>query len=200
VRELRTEARVPAVVYGPNVETQAVSIDAKALHKALIASGTGLLGLKIGESEPVQVLAREVQHHPFKRYTQHVDFLAVAMNEALRLRVPIVLEGTAPALQQSGIVLIHNAETVEVECMPADIPQNLKASLSRLQTPEDSLYVRDLVVPPGVTVVDEPDHLIVSLAISRAEAAEAEAAEAEAEEEAEVEVVARGKAKEEEEE
>ena len=198
VRELRDTAKVPAVVYGPGIN-EPIAVDSRELRKALIHAGTGLIALSIGDREPLQVLAREVQHHPFKRYTQHVDFLAVSMTEVLRVEVPIHLEGSSPALARAGTVLIHNMETVEVECLPTDIPQHLVADLGKLVTIEDSIYARDLVIPANVKLLENPNHVVISITMSRTEA-EAEAVSAEAAPTTEVEVVAKGKAKEGEEE
>jgi large subunit ribosomal protein L25 len=196
VRELRLSEKVPAVVYGPDVETQEIAVNNRELRKALFRAGTGLIGLDLGGGKTIQVLAREIQHHPVKHYVQHVDFLAVSMTEALRLEVPIHLEGSAPIMARTGYVLMRTIDTVEVECMATDIPQNLVANLSKLVTEEDSLYVRDLVVPPGVKVLTEANHVIAAVTHSRTEA-EAEAVSAETPAAAEVEVVAKGKKEEE---
>ncbi len=198
VRELRLVEKVPAVVYGPDVETQEVAVNARELHKALATAGTGLIGLQLGPGRTVQVLAREIQHHPIKHHVVHVDFLAVSMTTALRLEVPILFEGSAPIMNRSGYVLMRNADTVEIECMPADIPQHISVDLGKLVSEEESLYVSDLIVPARVKVLTDPNHVVASVTHSRTEV-EAEAAAAEtAPAGAEPEVVAKGKKEEEE--
>ncbi len=196
VRELRDQQMVPAVVYGQGIATESVAVNGRELHKALVRAGTGLITLRLGEREPLKVLAREVQHHPYKHYVRHVDFQAVSMTEALHVRVPILLEGSSPVLALAGMILIHNMESLEVECLPDDIPQRLTARLDKLQSQDDSIYVRDLVVPERVRVLVEGNHVVASVAVSRAEL-EAEAT-AEGAAAAEPEVVAKGKPKEEE--
>jgi large subunit ribosomal protein L25 len=193
IRELRLAGQVPAVVYGPDAPAQVVAVEGKALHRALVSAGAGLISLQIGDGQPVQVLAREVQHHPTKHHALHVDFLAVAMNERMRLRVPLVLEGIAPVLGQFGTVLVRNMDEIEIECLPQDIPNHIVADISRLRTLQDSLCVRDVVAPLGVKIVDEPAHVIVSITTS---AQEPEPEAAEAPPVAEVEVVSKGKPKE----
>ncbi len=192
VRELRHEERVPAIVYGPDVPAQAIAVNAKALQKALHQVGTGLMTLQIAGQAPLQVLAREVQRHPVRHNLLHVDFQAVSLTEALRIHVPIVHEGEAPAMRANGdLVLVRSLDTVEIECLPNDIPNHLVADLSKLKQADDELLVRDLVVPAGVKVVTPADHVVFSLTLSRAGAVE----EAEvAAPSAEVEVVAKGKA------
>jgi large subunit ribosomal protein L25 len=192
VRELRREERVPAVVYGADVQAQAISVNAKELQKALHQVGTGLMTLQIAGQGPVQVLPREVQRHPVRHNFLHVDFQAVSMTEKLRVHVPIVHEGEAPAIKANGdLVLVRNLDTVEIECLPGDIPNHLVADLTKLKSQDDELFVRDLVVPAGVKVLTPADHLIFSLTMSRAGVLEEAAAEAPS---AEVEVVAKGKA------
>jgi large subunit ribosomal protein L25 len=193
VRELRDVARVPAVIYGAGVESQPISVNAKLLQKALHQAGTGLLTLQVAGGSPVNVLAREVQRHPVKHNVLHVDFQAVSMTEKLRLHVPIVHEGDAPAMKMNGdLVLVRNLDAVEIECLPADIPNHLVADLAKLQNEHDEIVVSDLAAPSGVKVLTAHDHVVFSLTLSRAgtvEETEEGAAAA-----AEPEVVVKGKA------
>jgi large subunit ribosomal protein L25 len=193
VRELRSVSRVPAVIYGAQVEAQPVSINAKALQKALHQAGTGLLTLQVAGGDSISVLAREVQRHPVKHNVLHVDFQAVSMTEKIRLHVPIAHEGDAPAMKANGdLVLVRNLDAVEIECLPADIPNHLVAVLAKLQSDDDEVLVSDLLVPDGVKVLTARDHVVFSLSMSRAGALEEteEAATAASE----PEVVAKGKA------
>lgn len=192
IREIREANRVPAVVYGAKKEAQVVAVDAKALRKALHVAGTGLVSLQIGDQAPVQVLTREIQRDPVKRSLLHVDFHVVSMTEKLRLHIPIEQDGTAPVLSNPDMVLVRRMDTIEVECLPADIPAHLMADISKLETVDDDLLVGDLRLPAGVRLMTDPTHIVFSVTISRA-AAEEEAAEAAVATE-EVEVVAKGKA------
>jgi large subunit ribosomal protein L25 len=192
VRELRDVARVPAIVYGGGVKAQAIAVNAKALQKALHGAGTGLLTLEIAGQGPLQVLAREVQRDPVRHNLLHVDFQAVSLTEKLRLEVPLVHAGEAPAMRANGdLVLVRNLDRVEIECLPRDIPGHLVADLTRLKTEHDELLVRDLNLPSGVRIVTPADHVAFSLTLSRAGTLEEAEGEAPA---AEVEVVAKGKA------
>jgi large subunit ribosomal protein L25 len=193
VRELRDVARVPAVIYGAGVEAKPISVNAKALQKALHHAGSGLLTLQLVGDSPLNVLPREVQRHPVKHNVLHVDFQAVSMTEKLRLHVPLIHEGDAPAMKLNGdLVLVRNLDSVEIECLPADIPNHLVADLTKLQGDDDEVLVSDLAVPNGVKVLTAHDHVIFSLTLSRAgtlEETEEVAAAA-----AEPEVVIKGKA------
>ncbi len=195
VRELREGDRVPAIVYGAHQAPRAISVEAKSLQKALRSAGSGLIALQIGADAPFQALTREVQHHPVKHHTLHVDFQAVSMTEKLRLNVAVIHEGTAPAMSNQDVVLVRNMDTVEVECLPGDIPQHLVADLSKLMSIHDEIAVKDLVVPSGIKILAEPDQVLFSLTMSRA-AVEEEVAPTGVPSPDEVEVVAKGKPKE----
>jgi large subunit ribosomal protein L25 len=192
LRELREAHLVPAVVYGANKEAEVVAVDAKSLHRTLLAVGTGLVSLKIGDQAPVQVLPREVQRDPIKRKYLHIDFQVVSMTEKLRLHIPIEQTGTAPVLSNPDMVLVRRMDSVEVECLPGDIPAHLAADISKLESVDDDLLAGDLVLPAGVRLVTDPAHILFSVTMSRAAAEELAAAEEGATEE--VEVVAKGKA------
>lgn len=196
-RELRNEQRVPAVVYGRGQEALSVSFDRKALGVALHRAAGGIMQIEIAGHPTMNVLAREIQRHPYKHTVQHIDLLSVSMTEKVRLHVPVVQEGEAPVLIHQDLVLVRGLDTVEIECLPGDIPEHLVADLSKLTTLEDEILVKDLVVPAKVKVLTDSTHVVLSVAMTRAAAVE------EAEEGApaadEVEVVGKRKPKDEDE-
>jgi large subunit ribosomal protein L25 len=196
IRELRNVKRVPAVVYGQQIDPQPVSLDAKVLGHALHTSGGGVIEMEIPGQPTLHVLVREVQRHPTKHNLLHVDFLAVSMTERVRLHVPVVHVGHAPIMSNQDVVLVRGLDNVEIECLPGDIPEHLAADLSKLVGLDDELQVKDLIVPAGVKVLTDPEHNIFAVTLSRA-AAEEEPAAAEAAAPAEVEVVTKRKPKEE---
>ena len=196
VRELRLQEQVPAIIYGAAIEPQAVAVEARALHKALVSAGRGLITLEVKNSPDVQVLAREIQRDPVRRNIIHVDFLAVSLTERLRVTVPVQQHGVAPVLEAGDFVLVRVADSIEIECLPSDIPSHVVADVSKLETVDDSLLARDLALPEKVKLVTAPDHVIFAVTVSRAalEAEEEVVAEEPEAGTAEVEVIAKGKA------
>jgi len=188
VRELRGEAKVPAVVYGQSREARPVALSAKELQRALHRAGSGLLTLEM-EGEQLQVLAREVQRDPIKRHLLHVDFQAVSLTELLSVEIPVMIEGVAPVSRIGEAILVRHLEHVQVECLPGDIPGHLVADVSALNTIDDVLYARDVVLPAGVVLLTDPNEVIITVSLPR----KAEEEETAAEGETEVEVVAKGK-------
>ncbi|MGQ9491127.1 MAG: 50S ribosomal protein L25 [Anaerolineae bacterium] len=195
-RELRNAERVPAVVYGKTLEALPISVDRKSLGIALHAAGGRTIQLEMPGQAPIHVLPREIQRHPVRHAILHVDFQAISMTEKVHVLVPVVTEGEAPVLANPEMILVRNLDTVEVECLPGDIPEHVVADLSRLTTADDEVLVKDLVVPPRVHVLTKANHVVFSVAISRAGLVE-EAAAAEAPAADEVEVVSKRKPKEE---
>lgn len=193
-RELRTAERVPAVIYGKTMEAMPISVDRKALGIALHAASGRTIEMEMPGRPPLHVLAREIQRHTLKHNVLHVDFLAVSMTEKIHLSVPVITEGHGPILGMPDTVLVRNLDTVEIECLPGDIPEHLVADLSKLATMDDAILVQDLIVPAGVKVLTEGSHAIFSVSMSRAGLMEEEAEAPTADE---VEVVTKRKPKEE---
>ncbi|MCD6289757.1 MAG: 50S ribosomal protein L25 [Anaerolineae bacterium] len=175
VKRLRAQGLVPAVIYGPGMTTQAVQVREHDLERVLRHAGfTQLVTLQIEDGSTVaseNVLVREVQRHPIKRYPLHVDFYRVVMTEKLRAEVPVHLVGKAPVVTE-GAILVQDLTAVEVECLPADIPESIEVDVSGLTSASQSITVADLSVPEGVEIVSDPEEAIVSIVYSRAAAAE----------------------------
>ena len=191
-RELREAERVPGIVYGKGQEALAVSVDRKLLGIALRKSGGRTIEIQIPGSALLHVLAREVQRHPTKHSILHIDFLAVSMTELVKVNVSVVAEGHAPAVGSSGdLILVRSLDSVEIECFPGDIPEHLVADMSTLQTVHDEVLVKQLRVPEGVKVLNDPEQVV--FAITMARAAEVEETVTETPTAEDVEVVKKGK-------
>ena len=123
VKQLRADGYVPAIIYGSQIETTPIQVETKGLHRVLAkAGGNVLIALKIGRKKPVLALAREVQRDIIRHNILHVDFYQVVMTEKITAEVPLVLTGEAPAVGELGGILVHGVNTVEVQCLPADLP------------------------------------------------------------------------------
>ena len=206
-RRLRASGRIPAVVYGTekNKATE-ISVDPKVLLRILHSdSGVNtLIGLEgAGLSTGGRVLVKEYQLDPIDHRLLHADFYAVAMDKMLTVTVPVVLKGEPKGVkQQGGIVDFVNRE-IEVECLPADIPEHVDIDISELML-HQGVRVRDLPQDAKWKATSEPDMMIVHVVTVKAEAepAPAEGAAAAAAAPAtpaEPEVIKKGKKEEDEE-
>jgi large subunit ribosomal protein L25 len=113
------------------------------------------------------------------------------MEEKIKLEVPLLFIGEAPAIKERGGILVQNMNSLEVECLPADMPHNIEVDLSVLEEIDQAVHVGDIHADDGVTILTDPDQAIVQIARSRVEveiAEEIAAAEAEVEEEVEAKV------------
>jgi len=120
----------------------------------------------------------------------HVDFYEVVMTEKLRATVPLHFVGRSPLVTTGEAILNEALTEVEVECLPADLPEFIEVDVSVLADFDSIIFVKDLKVPPGVEILDNPDEPVASLSGAREEVEEAAAVP----EAAEVEIVAKGKA------
>lgn len=164
VKNLRQQGLVPAVIYGRGLEASPVQIDAKALTRVLDIAGTHqLIALKIGNQDPRMTLAREIQRDPIRRNYSHVDFYAVKMDEKVNALVPVVVVGVSPAVRDLDGILTHGLDQVEIECLPGDLIASIEVDVSSLTGLNDSLTVADLRAPETITILSDPDSMIVKI-------------------------------------
>jgi large subunit ribosomal protein L25 len=199
VRRLRRDGVVPGVLYGPEFESLPVQMDEGALRAMLLeAGGSQIIQLKV-EGETYNALVRGVQRAPIRGDLLHVDFYRVRMDVKIRTEVPVVLVGDVDAFEKIGGVIIHEMNSVEVECLPGDLPAEIPVEIVSLKEIGDMILASDLPKLPGVTYHNiEPNEVIVTTSyLQRLEVEEeAEAAP----EEEEPELIRRRPAEEEEEE
>lgn len=170
VKHLRREGKVPANLYGHGVDSTPIQVDAKALADTLRHStATTLINLRIGEhSRPRPVFVRDVRWALMRHEAQHVDFFAVRMDEKMRATVQLVFRGESPAARSTELMLIHPLTSVQVEGLPGDLPESIPVDVSHLEEVDQSIHVRDLSLPEGVTVLADLDELIVKVTMTRA--------------------------------
>jgi large subunit ribosomal protein L25 len=181
-RKLRSAGRLPAILYGHGDETRALSLnahDVKVLVAAISVENT-IIQLDIEGHGTEDVLIRDVQMHPYKPEVLHVDFLQVHAGEAIRLQIPVRLQGMATGVRDSGGVLDHVLYDLEVECLPRNIPEAVEVDVSGLEI-GDSIRVGDISLP-DVKILNDPDLPIVSVAHPTKRAEDEEAVPAEGEE------------------
>jgi large subunit ribosomal protein L25 len=163
-RKLRAAGRIPAVLYGHDQESTALSVDAHDMFKVLHTSAGAnvLVDLKVDGTEHL-VLPREIQRNHIKDSIVHVDFLVVSRTETIQVNVEIVDVGEAPGVKQGGVVDHHMREVV-VECFPQDVPEHLEADVSGLDL-GDVLHVSDLAAPKGVTILTNPEETVLAVIV-----------------------------------
>ena len=194
VRFLRREGITPANMYGHGLESVALQLDTKKLKQTLARAGkTDLISLKVSESDaPVMVLVREIQKHPVNNDLLHVDFYQVKMTEKIKAEIPLVLVGEAPALKKKNISLLHLIDTLHIEALPDHLPHNLQVDVSHLEEAEQSIFVKDIPLSEDITLLSDPEQLVVKVVETRVQVEVPEAVEAAVEEEAAAEETGEG--------
>ncbi|MBM3122149.1 MAG: 50S ribosomal protein L25 [Chloroflexi bacterium] len=199
VKALRRAGLVPAVLYGAGLTPMAIELKARDAEKALVrATGATLFDLELG-GETHKVLVREAQRGSIRRDLRHVDFLKVAMDQLIRAVVPIDLLGEAPAVKTLGGVLVTSVQAIEVEALPADLPDRISISIETLEKIDDKITVADLPLGKGVKVLTSAEDVVARVIYQAVEVVEEPVKEAVAVT-AEPEVIARKKEEDEEEE
>ena len=165
-KRLRSEGKLPAVVYGHKTDPIALTIDSKQLLKLIVEgkSEHKLFGLSIeGNGKPIEkiVMIKELQIHPLKRNFLHVDFFEVAMDEEITLSLVIKLVGEAPGVEMGGMLQQVRRE-IEIKCLPSQIPDTVEIDVSALNI-GDSVHLNDIQLPEGIKVLDDADLTIATV-------------------------------------
>ena len=183
VKRLRREGIIPANIYGRHQPSQALQVDSYVFERFLAGHHlTRVVNLQVDSNGgTLNALVRHISRSPRTGKVLHVDFLRVSMSEPITVRVPVRLIGEAPAVKVEGGVLLHLLDTVEVEALPADLPEGLELDISKLVEIDASLHVSDLVVPAKVKLLSDPEESVAKVIAPRAVLAEEAKAEAEAE-------------------
>ena len=186
-RFLRHQGITPTHLFGHGLESVPLQCDTARLQRIIAQAGTTrLIALEIeGDKQPRSVFIREIQRNVCTGALLHVDFYQVRRGERIKADVPIVLVGEAPALKEKGRSLTHGITTLSVECLPDRLPPQIEVDLSPLEETEQAIYVRDIALSPDITVITDPDQMVVKVSEYRVERVEEVAVEAEAEEVAE---------------
>ena len=160
VQQIRQSGKVPGVVYGREVENVLVALDDLAFKRVYGQAGhSSLVELTVGDAKPVNVLIADVQSDHLGRLL-HIDFHQVKMDEVVRTEVPIKLIGDAPGVFNQGGTMVQPLETLEVEALPADLPQAIEVDISGLENFDDSISVSDLKLDSKLTVLTDEHELI----------------------------------------
>src|SRR3954453_20891483 len=176
-RRSRARGKIPAVVYGGGKESVSIEVD----RKTLVAMRNGHSGetpiflLKLGDKER-HAMIRNTQVDPVSRQVIHIDFQRVLLDQKVRVAVPVELVGTAVGVKVEGGLIDFVTREVHIECLPADIPKHLEIDVTELHVGQH-VAAKDIKLPAGVTLLDEPEKVLASLTHTKeADSAAAEGA------------------------
>ena len=195
-RRLRTEGKIPGVVYGHGMDPLPVSVDRRELRQALsgAAGMNTILDLTV-DGTVYPSLIKDIQRHPVKRNVQHIDFIQVNLNEEIVVSIPIHLEGEAKEVSAHNGLVDLTMQELQVRTTPRNIPDGITIDVSDM-TMDTVIRIEDLPLPSGVVAEGDPEAPVVTVLTMRtpvldeeeaaieaaaAESAEGDAAEGDAE-------------------
>ncbi len=170
VEDKRKEGFVPAVLYshGKPAETFWVNyIDFSKMYK--IAGQSSVVDLTQDGKKGVSAIVQEVQLHPINGRFTHVDLYQVRMDEKLETEVPLIFVGESKAVREMGGMLVKTLEEVKVSCLPADLPHQIEVDIASLETFENHIQIKDIVLPKGVEILGEQETVIALVDAPRSE-------------------------------
>jgi large subunit ribosomal protein L25 len=175
-RRLRASGRIPAVVYGGKDGGKSIAVDPKVLAKILRTEqgANTLIALNVPGAGNARVLVREYQLDPITHDLLHADFYRVAMDKLIRIPVTVVPQGEPKGVKQQGGVLDIVHRQIEIECLPADIPNNIEVDVRELMVGQ-SIRVKDLVLSEKWKAVTDPETMLLHVIIPKVEEAPAPA-------------------------
>ena len=175
-KKLRKQGLIPAIVYGPHFQPLPIAVKSSELESALIKhkGETILFNLQLANGEPskIQAILKDYQTHPVTDKIIHIDFLAIHEKETITIDVPLEFIGKPVGISKGGIleILLHE---LTIECLPSEVPDKITVDISNLDI-GDVLHVKDIKVPKGIKVVDNPEETVATILTEAKEEVEEE--------------------------
>lgn len=175
LKKERKGGQIPAILYGHGVDNIPLFLDERSFSRTLIEAGRNtiikleLLDESGKTKDRRNVLIHDVSLDPIAAKPIHADLYQIRMDEKVRVEVPLVFNGESPAVEVSGGILVRAMQALEVEALPGDLPPEISVDISGLQSFGDTIYVKNLKLPPGVSVLVDKETPIVSVAAPRTE-------------------------------
>ncbi len=170
VSTLRNEGITPVHMYGPGIDPRSLQCDTALVDKIVSEAGGNIpVTINLAGEDDEVCFIREVQYHPVKDVIIHVDFMKVDVNKEVEAQVPVIIEGTAPAVRNLGGTLLQPLQAVTVRALPMEIPAQLTLKAEVLVDYDTNLYVRDLVDMDSVAIINDESELIASVVPPRIE-------------------------------
>lgn len=159
----RLENKIPAIIYGKKLQPQNIQVEHKDIIKACEneAFFSQIIDLKVGEKRQ-QVILKDMQRHPYKPKVLHMDFLRIDKNDEIIVQMPLHFINTdiCHGVKQEGGTLIHALNSIEIACLPKDLPEYIEVDVANLKLNE-TRHIHEIVLPEGVRIpllAQEGDH------------------------------------------
>src|SRR3989338_9877331 len=180
-RDLLRSNLIPLEYYGRGVGNKSLQVDYQTFRKLFrIAGSNTVIELNVDGKEKINVLVHEIQQNPITDTITHVDFINVKMDQELQTNIPFEFVGDAPAVRELAGILTHHLNEVEVKCLPKYLVHNIVVDVTTLVDFNVFVRIKDLVVPEGITILNDPEAIVANVVPPRIEEEPVAPAEAEA--------------------
>lgn len=164
VRSLRAEGNVPAVLYGHGIDSEILTVSQRNLTKVFGAAGSNkIVSLSVDDAKPHSVMIHHVQTDSRTGVIMHADFYKVKMNEKIKAEIPLVVVGESTAVYKLEGSLIQALSAVEVEALPANLPENIEVDISGIEDFDTTIHVKDLKIPGNVELLTDENELVIKV-------------------------------------
>ena len=172
----REEGRMPVVVYSAGKESESFFVITKEFKKVLSGAGESTMVSLDGDAKGKDILIHDVSYDPVSGEPIHADLLVIDKSKKIKVDVPLVFEGVAPAVKELSGVLVRVLHEVEVEALPANLPHDIKVDISSLVSLDSQILVSDLKLPAGVTMETDGEEVVAAISEAGEEVKEGDAA------------------------
>jgi|SRR3989344_300525 len=168
----RKAGRLPIVVYGHKKPSVPLFVSLADFKKVFHVAGESSIIILTTPTGDKSVLVHEVVYHPVNRELIHADLYVVEQNVVLKIKVPLEYIGLPSAVKELGGTLLKVLHELEIEALPKNLPHEITVDVTSLKTLESQILVRDLILPPGVTIIHRPEEVIAAISVAKEEVEE----------------------------
>lgn len=163
-KNLRQQGLIPAELYGHQTENKHLAVSAKEFQKIFKEAGENtIINLIAEENKIIPTMIHEVQTDPLSDQILNIDFYQIKMSEKIRVPIPFVFIGEAPAVKNFGGILVKTLQEIETEALPADLPHNIQIDLTKLDAIGKSIAVKDIIANDKIKFLSAPETLIATV-------------------------------------
>ncbi|MEN9649319.1 MAG: hypothetical protein RL094_286 [Candidatus Parcubacteria bacterium] len=167
--DVRKGGNIPGVFYGPKEAATSIAINEIEFNKIWKQAGESSIVTLQGMGEDHDALIHDIDRDPVKGNIRHVDFYVIEKGKKVQVNIPIEFVGVAPAIKELGGTLVKVLHEVEIEAMPKDLPHNLEVDISSLVDFDSQVKAADIKLPAGVTLLTDPEEVVVLAAAAKEE-------------------------------
>ena len=172
LNEIRKVGNIPAVFYGNEVESTPIFLSASEFKSVWRKAGSSALVSLSGIDNDKEVVIQDMDIDPVSSQIRHIDFYVVKRGQVMEVMVPLEFVGVSPAVKELGGILVKVMYELKIEVLPKDLPQNIEVDISSLKELDSQITIKDLILPEGVSALDDEEDVVVAISQAQEESEE----------------------------